>query len=455
MTMMWNRTPEDLERWYRKDASGFRTAFEAAPKEAPVARAWAARLAADALPDRPNGFPFAIAVSLGIAAVFLAPYWGSGDLDPEWAVPLMATLAFGPLLAYHGRKDGRLLIGAGVAAVAVALAWWGWEAWPSQWSVQHAVGLDSGLEAAGERVNLAVQARDLMMIHWPMLLAGLTGWAFVRARRDEQRVDFVRHAVQVAILTGLVLAAGGVLLGLTNLLMESANVGSWLVEQINIHLAVWGLSGALVFGHAVWLRHPQALERILPTLARIFIPLFVLVEAGFLVAHLADGFAALSSDREQLFVFNVLLAAVIGLVLLHSAFDEGAPRWLHGLMVALVVLGVLADLVGIAAIASRLGEWGITPNRLTVLIGNLIFLGTLVALLRQWFRPSAASPFERTRKVLNRALAVFVVWSAVVTVVFPLVYGLRVRAADLEAFALDEVPEFEAEEPVIVDEGSR
>lgn len=57
--------------------------------------------------------------------------------------------------------------------------------------------------------------------------------------------------------------------------------------------------------------------------------------------------------------------------------------------------------------------------------------------------------------MLNRALAVFVVWSAVVTVVFPLVYGLRVRAADLEAFALDEVPEFEAEEPVIVDEGSR
>ena len=446
---MWNRTPEDLESWYRKDASGFRAAFESAPKEAPEARTWAARLAADAVPDRPNGFPFAIAVSLGIAALLLAPYWGSGDLDPEWAAPLMATLAFGPLLAYHGRSDVRLLIGTALVALGVALVWWAWEDWPSVWRVQLAVSEGEGLEAAGERVNLAVQARNLMMIHWPMLLAGLTGWAFVRAHRDEQRVDFVRHAVQVAILTGLVLAAGGALMGLTNLLMETANIGSWLREQINIHLVVWGLSGALVFGHAVWLRHPQSLERILPTLARIFIPLFVLLEAGFLMAHLVDGFTALSSDREQLLVFNALLAAVIGLVLLHSAFDEGAPRWSHGLMVALVILGVLADLVGIAAIATRLGAWGVTPNRLTVLVGNLIFLGTLLALLRQWFRPGSDSPFVRTRKVLNTALAVFVLWSAVVTVMFPLVYGLRVDSADVAAFTSD------ATEEVTVDEGSR
>ena len=447
--MMWNRTPEDLESWYRKDAKGFRAAFDSAPKEAPEARTWAARLAADLLPDRPNGFPFAIAVSLGIAALLLAPYWGSEDMDPKWAVPLMATFAFGPLLAYHGRSEVRLLIAAAVGAVGVALVWWSWEDWPSVWRVQRAVSADAGLEAAGERVNLAVQARDLMMIHWPMLLAGLTGWAFVRANRDEQRVDFVRHAVQVAILTGLVLAAGGVLMGLTNLLMETANVGSWLREQIHIHLVVWGLSGALVFGHAVWLRHPQSLERILPTLARIFIPLFVLLEAGFLLAHLADGFTALSSDREQLFVFNLLLVAVIGLVLLHSAFDEGAPRWSHGMMVALVMLGVLADLVGIAAIGARLGEWGVTPNRLTVLVGNLIFLGTLFALLRRWFQRGSESPFERTRKVLNTALAVFVLWSATVTVLFPLVYGLRVDDSDVAAFTL------EATEEVTVDEGSR
>jgi predicted ferric reductase len=229
--------------------------------------------------------------------------------------------------------------------------------------------------------------------------------------------------------------------------METLDLSRYWVEEINIHLVTWGLSGALVFGHAVWLRHPHSLDRILPTLARIFIPLFVLMEAGFLSVQLWAGFDELSSNREQLFVFNLLLAAVIGLVLLHSAFDEGAPRWTHRLMVALVVLGALADLVGIAAIGSRLGAWGVTPNRLTVLVGNLLFLTTLVALLVAWFRgkSSDSSPHVATRRVLNRALAGFVIWAFCVTLLFPLYFGLQVKAEDLSHFEQDLVETLEVE----------
>lgn len=448
--MHWNQSPESLEQWYRADPEAFRAAFEAAPIPDEVGATWAARLAADRpqAVDR-SGFPWAIAASLLIAVTLLTPYWASGDMDLEWAIPLLATFGLGPLLLFHGRKDMPVLAAAGGLAVVVAALWWMWEDVPSAWRVRQLVEAEPALEAAGERVNFMRQARDLMMIHWPMLLAGLTGLAFVRSRAGEERVDFVRHAVTVGILAALVLAAGGLLVGLTNALMEVLDFSHQITEAINIHLVIWGLSGALVFAHAVWLRHPQSLDRILPTLARIFIPLFVVLEALFLIALMADGFSSLADNREQLLIFNLLLAAVIGLILLHSAFEEDVPRWSHGLIVALAVLGVLADGVAIAAIASRLGEWGATPNRLTVLGGNLVFFGTLVALLARWGRQRGDSPMRATRDVLNRALAVFVLWSATVTVLVPVLYGFRVAGetqAQFESSTADTMPIEEVEE---------
>ena len=435
--MPWNQSPEALEQWYRSAPRDFRESFERQPMAEPQRAVWAARLAADEqLPANNTGFPWAIACSIGIAAIILTPYWASGDMDPQWAVPLFATLALFPLVLFHGWRQWPLVAGTAVAAAVVAALWWAWEDLPSGWLVSNIAEERPEQEALGERINLLRQVRDLMMIHWPMVLVGVTGWAYTRSRPREQRVDYVRQVLVVGILTALVLAAGGLLLGLTNLLMEAVNAPNSWQEAVNIHLVVWGLSGGLVFGHAVWLRHPGALDRVLPTLARVFIPLFVLLEGGFLIANLADGFAALASDREQLFVFNLLLAAVIGLALLHSAFEEDAPRWSRWLMVALVGLGVVADAVGLAAIVSRLSEWGATPNRLTVLGGNLLFLATLVALLVQWFRPGMGSHFVATRSVLNRALAAFFMWAVVVTFGFTLAYGLRVNRAEIAQFGV-------------------
>ncbi len=433
--MPWNQSPDALEQWYRSAPRDFRESFNRQPMPEPQRSVWAARLAADEQPPtKSTGFQWAIACSLGIAAIFLTPYWASGDMDPEWAAPLVATLALFPLVLFHGWRQWPLVAGTAVAAAVVAALWWVWEDLPSGWVVSSIAEDHPEQEALGERINLLRQVRDLMMIHWPMVLVGLTGWAYTRSRPAEERVDYVRQVLVVGILTALVFVAGGLLLGLTNLLMEAVDAPSSWQEAVNIHLVVWGLSGGLVFGHAVWLRHPGALDRVLPTLARVFIPLFVLLEGGFLIANLADGFAALASDREQLFVFNLLLAAVIGLVLLHTAFEEDAPRWSRALLVALVGLGVVADAVGLAAIVSRLSEWGATPNRLTVLGGNLLFLATLVALLVRWFRPAARSPFLAARAVLNRALVAFFGWALVVTFGFTLVYGLRVNRTELGQF---------------------
>lgn len=453
---MWNNSPAELEAWYRRDAEGFKKALEAADPNHPAAATWQARLELDFKESTNDSssnhnFNFAILGSVGIALIFLVPYWVTGEMEIDWAIPFLAPLAFGPMLAYHGWRHWKLL-----AVFAALIAWVFvfynlWEVLPSSWRVSDVISRHPDWEAAGERINFVVQVRDLMMIHWPILLLGLTGFAFVLSQPKEERVDFVRHAVQVGILSAIIVAAGGALLGLTNLLMLTLDVSTDFNLEVNIHLITWGLSGILIFGHSVWLRHPKSLERILPTVARIFIPLFVVLEFGFLMAYLSMGYDTLSSDREELLVFNFLLIAVIGLVMLHSAFDEGVPRLTRILVVALVVLGIVADVIGIAAIMDRLMEYGITPNRLTVLGSNLIFLVTLATLLFRWFqgRRGADSPERITRTVMNRALAIFMVWTASVIVVFPMLYGWRLNSSEVEQFeaAFEEGTEVEEEVP--------
>lgn len=97
---------------------------------------------------------------------------------------------------------------------------------------------------------------------------------------------------------------------------------------------------------------------------------------------------------------------------------------------------VVADAIGIAAILDRLMEYGTTPNRLAVLGGNLVFLGTLATLLVHWFqgRGGSDTPERITRNVMNKALVVFIGWTATVLLVFPLVFGAGLESGSSERF---------------------
>ncbi len=61
------------------------------------------------------------------------------------------------------------------------------------------------------------------------------------------------------------------------------------------------------------------------------------------------------------------------------------------------------------------------PNRLTVLVGNILFLGTLLALLRSYI-PVKTRPWPSPAEVLNRAFPVYIVWTVFVVILLPLFY---------------------------------
>ena len=428
---MLPQDPSERESLYRRNPDAFRKAWEQEIVEGQsndLRAAWEARFEIDMPSDVPlleqstRPFHFPIAASFFIAVILLIPYWRTGTFDLEWAVPYLATLAFGPFLLYYGWGHVRFIALSASMAVVLALFWFGFEDWLLLDILES--GADKGLNVGIAR-QMAAQSGRLMLLHWPILLFGLTASIWVSKTPGMQRVDFIHHAIQVAIHCAIIVVTGFALTGLTYMLIDVL-LGFEYTEELMTHLMTWGASGALVFGHAVWRSHPTALDRILPLIARIFIPLFCLLEVGFLSVYVAKGLAILSHDRETLFIMNLLLLAVLMLVILHAAFETIQSRFNQILLCAIVSLGVVAGLIGIVAIASRLWEFGLTPNRLVVFISNILLIGTLGSLLWSMARNPSKDSTQTVRLSLNQSLPIFIAWAAVVTFLFPLLFGLPV-----------------------------
>ena len=431
--------PKGLEEAFQTNPEQFKSDFQAAGltrSKDPLALAWTYRLGLEpetaATPTLGNGtLWFTMAMTFAAFFFFRIPEW-SGSPDSEWFLPYIAPVFVVPLMAYHTtvqkawgsmRAFWSLVLGL-LALNVVADVYWGIWDYPSYEWVHNPETGQQVYQILEDPFALARQTQTLFQIHLPLLLWGLLGFLYTKLYVGEARVDFVRHSVQVGLFAFIVGLAGGALLGLTAGLLSLLDFPGSFFEN----LAIWGLCGLPFFGHYLWVTNKQVLEKILPTLARIFIPLFLLVVAIFLVTYVGQGIEELRSNREQLFIFNLLLIVVIGLVMMHYAFDEDKHPAITFGVGALVALTLVADGIGLWAIGSRMLDYGLTPNRITVLFGNLIFAvaltGVLVAILRA--KNGAAAP---VRSVLNTMLPVFVGWTLVVVLVFPALYGRYDHAA--------------------------
>jgi hypothetical protein len=131
-------------------------------------------------------------------------------------------------------------------------------------------------------------------------------------------------------------------------------------------------------------------------------------------------------ERNVLIGFDLLLVAVLGLLLYSiSARDPGAPPGAFDvLQVVLVVSALLADAVALWAIAARITEFGVTPNRVAALGENAILLVNLawsVALYIRFLRGKGS--FACLERWQTDYLPIFAVWATIVVIAFPPVFG--------------------------------
>lgn len=267
----------------------------------------------------------------------------------------------------------------------------------------------------------------LSVLHLPIALWLAVGVAYAGGDwlADGARMNFVRFTGELAIYYVLIALGGGVLIFFTMTMFMAIGVnaagfvGPWLVPC--------GAAAGLVVGSWLVEAKKSVIENMAPVLTRLFTPLFTVLLLAFLVTMAWTG-RPIDIKREVLILFDLLLVVVVGLVLYAaSARDRDAPPNLFDrLQLLLVVSALLVDVLALTAIASRISEFGFTPNRVAALGENLILLVNLTVSAWHYGRfLTGRGAFHALEHWQVRYLPVYSLWASVVVTVFPPLFSFQ------------------------------
>jgi hypothetical protein len=241
-------------------------------------------------------------------------------------------------------------------------------------------------------------------------------------RSHERRMDFVRFTGEWSIYYVLIALGGGVLTGLTAAVLEPTGIDPDVVPQ---WVLPSGAAGAVIV--AAWLveSKQRVVENMAPVLTMLFTPLFALMLTGAALVYAGTGLGG-AFDRELLGLFDALMVVVLGLVLYGiSAREPGqGPGWMDRIQLVAVLGALLLDVMVLASMAARIGDLGLTPNRVAALGLNLVLLVNLAvtACLSVRFLTRNGS-IHRLERWQTAYLPAFALWAAVVVVVLPPAFG--------------------------------
>ncbi|WP_280344997.1 permease prefix domain 1-containing protein [Nocardia neocaledoniensis] len=302
----------------------------------------------------------------------------------------------------------------------------GYFAWKRQVSAKAAAVLVVPFVLAALVLNLYPFERGsatevIAAIHAPIALWFVVGLAYVGGdwRSDRRRMDFIRFTGEWFVYLTLLALGGGVLIGLT--------AGAFGTLDIDIEpvLEDWvlpfGAAGAVVV--AAWLVEAKqnVVENIAPVLTRVFTPLTILMLLALLVAF-ATTRSVLDVDRELLILMDLILVLVLGLLLYTiSARDPLAPPgFFDRVQLVLVVSALAVDVVMLAAMLTRIAEFGSTPNKVVALGMNVVLLVNLAWSMRLTLGfLRGTHRFADLERWQTRYVPVYGTWAAAVVVAVP------------------------------------
>ena len=304
----------------------------------------------------------------------------------------------------------------------------GYLAWKRRLAPRQWIVLGGGFALASVAINtypFAARSDTLQLaaLHLPVALWLLVGLAHAGAAwsQAQQRMDFVRFSGELFIYFVLFALGGGVLMLVTMALFKAVGIDA---ERLVEWIVPSGAAGALVI--AAWMVESRQglVENLAPMLTHVFAPLFTVALLVFLATLAWTGHGI---DRNALIAFDVLLAVVLGLLLysISARPPDLPPGAFDGLLLTLVTSALVADGIALAAMLTRISDFGFTPNRIAVLGFNAILLVNLAWSAVLYFRFLRGGPFQPLERWQMAYLPMYLAWAAVVVLVFPPLFGFR------------------------------
>ena len=403
--------PAELEKRYRKNKSAFTKAFnELYPKIKgnPLADAWHERLnyESDGVQWGTKADWLFILIAGGIAGTLAKlPAFFTLQEDEFYARNL-GFVVFPFLCAYFIRKSKLPITNFLFPLASLLLA-----------------GLYINLLPTQTGSDTVV----LACIHLPLFLWGMLGLVFSGSdtKNLSKRLTYLQYNGETIIVGGILLLAGGLLTGITIGLFSL--IGLDITEVYFQYIAVYGLAAAPLLATLITQSNPELVNKVPPIVAKIFSPLVLIMLTCYLVAIAYAGKDPYS-DREFLLLFNMLLLGVMALIFFSvvESVEEKKVGLMTWVLVFLSLITLLVNGIALSAIAFRISEWGITPNRLAVLGVNLVMLVHLVMVSRQLIQTvRGKSKLEEVGFTLVRYLPIYLLWTAIVTFLFPVLFGFK------------------------------
>jgi len=267
----------------------------------------------------------------------------------------------------------------------------------------------------------------LVYIHLPFLMWFIYGIVFTgyEFRNLDKRIDFIRFNGDLVIFYALIAIAGGLLTAITVGLFDS--IGLDIEKFYGENIIITGAAAAPVVAAFLIEKFPALVSRTAPLIATIFSPLVLITLIVFLVTILVTGKDPYN-DRDFLLVFNIMLLGVMAIIIFSVSETSVIKNQKFNAIILFVLstVTIIIDLIALSAIFYRLGEYGLTPNRLAVLVSNILVLINLVLIMAGLFRINfKKKDFTIVEKTVSKFLPVYLAWILIVIFAFPAIFGLR------------------------------
>jgi hypothetical protein len=264
----------------------------------------------------------------------------------------------------------------------------------------------------------------LSTIHLPIFLWAILGYAFIGGdlNNNQKKITFLKFNGNFIVMTGLIFISGMFFTGITLALFEllKMDIQTFYFEQI----AVWGLAAMPMLSTYLIQNNPDLVNKISPTIAKIFTPIVFVTLLVFLSALMYTG-KDIYNDRNFLLVFNAVLIGVMAIILfsLTEATNNTRSKFNLIILFGLALLAIIANAIALSAISFRLSEFGLSPNRLAVLGANLLVFVHLLFVTYGLFKNlKGKASIQDVEGDIALFIPVYAVWAALVTFIMPFIF---------------------------------
>ena len=264
----------------------------------------------------------------------------------------------------------------------------------------------------------------LTLMHLPIFLWAILGYTFIGGdlKNNQKKIAFLKFNGNFVIMTGLIFISGMFFTGITIALFEllKIDIKDFYFEQI----AVWGLAAIPMLSTFLVQNNPELVNKVSPTIARIFTPIIFITLLVFLITLIYTGMN-IYNDRNFLLLFNVLLIGVMAIILfsLTEVTNNASSKINLIVLLGLALLTIIANAIALSAISFRLSEFGLSPNRLAVLGANLLMFAHLLVVSYGLIKNlNGKATLQDVEAKIALFIPVYAVWAAFIAFALPFIF---------------------------------